>query len=207
MPYSANLPIADQIHASLKSSLHNLRADNTSAPYLDAVLLHSPLRSPTDTSTAWEALSSYVAAGKIRHVGIANCPLPILRYLNALDPPPAIVQNRFYAETAYEIPLRQLCKAEGIVFQSFWTLTGNPQLLRLEVVRELAERVGVEREVSLYAMVVGLGGISVLDGTTNEGRMEDDLDGLKIVEMWAGSEGKEEWSRLMKGFMEKIGEI
>jgi diketogulonate reductase-like aldo/keto reductase len=211
MPYSASLPLAEQIHASIASSLHNLRTSDTdSAPYLDSLLLHSPLPTFAETLAAWSVLVTYFHSGTIRHIGISNCSLAILKPLSAHPTKPAVVQNRFRhlgGGKGYVRHLRAFCREAGIVFQGFWTLTGNPALVGSEVVGELAERVGVEREVALYALVVGLGGMSVLDGTTRQERMEGDLDGVRKVGEWAAVEGNEgEWAGIMGRFRELLGE-
>jgi diketogulonate reductase-like aldo/keto reductase len=207
MPYDASLSIKDQVHASIASSLHNLRSSGGGAQYLDSVLLHSPLSSMTDTIEAWGVLGEYVNLGRIRHIGIANCPLSILKRLYGEVLPPAIVQNRFYPDTFYESDLRAYCRSQGIVFQSFWTLTGNPMLVTDTVVLDLARKVGVEEPVALYALVLGLKGISVLDGTTKEKRMVEDLMGVERVGEWAkGGETKVEWEDMMQRFTELLGE-
>lgn len=197
----------DQVHSSIASSLHNLRSGDDSPQYLDSVLLHSPLATIADTLAVWEVLSIYVNRGQIRHIGISNCPLPTLRRLNESAIKPAIVQNRFYPDTEYEPELRAYCKEEGIVFQSFWTLTGNPMLITNEVIVDLAKKVGVDEEVAMYALVLGLGGISVLDGTTNQRRMLGDLEGVEMVGKWAkGEQTRLEWEDLMRRFRELLGE-
>jgi diketogulonate reductase-like aldo/keto reductase len=213
MPYDPQLSIADQVHASVAFSLANLstNTDNDASPtatYLDSVLLHSALPQREGTAIAWETLSSYVASGKIRHLGIANVSFPILAYLvNEMDIKPSVVQNRFYPDSRYEVQLRRFCREQGIIFQSFWTLTANPGLLKSEPVKELARQAGVSVQVALYALVVGLEKVTVLDGTTNEGRMVEDLEGLEKVGRWAEGEGREEWERILEDFKGLIGEL
>jgi diketogulonate reductase-like aldo/keto reductase len=206
MPYDPHLSIADQVHASVTSSLANLSTGDIT--YLDCVLMHSPLPKLEGTAIAWTTLQSYVRQGKIRHLGIANVSFPVLAFLvKDMDVKPSIVQNRFYADTRYEVQLRRFCREQGIVFQSFWTLTGNPGLLKSEAVKELAKAVGVSVQVALYALVVGLEKVTVLDGTTNEGRMVEDLEGLEKVGRWAEGEGSGEWERILEDFKELVGEL
>jgi diketogulonate reductase-like aldo/keto reductase len=213
MPYDPRLSIADQVHASVTSSLANLTAStgtdaSHATTYLDCVLLHSPLPRREGTAIAWTTLSSYVASGKIRHLGIANVALPALDFLvNHMEIKPSVVQNRFYPGSKYDVPLRRFCREQGIVFQSFWTLTGNPGLLKSEVIKELAKEVGVSVQVALYALVVGLEKVTVLDGTTNEERMVEDLEGLVKVGRWAEGEGREGWERILEDFRKLIGDL
>jgi hypothetical protein len=42
---------------------------------------------------------------------------------------PAVLQNRFYADSGYDVELRRFCDVHGVVYQSFWTLTGNRDIL------------------------------------------------------------------------------
>lgn len=206
MPYDPTLPVKDQVHASIKSSLHNLRMAGDSKTYLDAVLLHSPLRTLDETKEAWDVLTEYLNAGSIRHIGISNVELPTLEALNESLTPPAIVQNRFYPAMNYETSLRAYCREVGIVFQSFWTLTGNPMLVTSSVVQELSQRTNVEEPVALYALVLGLKNMTVLIGTKSEERMVGDLMGVEMVGEWAMGVGGQEWEDFMQRFREMLGE-
>ena len=42
---------------------------------------------------------------------------------------PAVLQNRFYATSGYDVDLRRFCTENGVVYQSFWTLTANRDVL------------------------------------------------------------------------------
>jgi diketogulonate reductase-like aldo/keto reductase len=123
---------------------------------------------------------------------------------------PSVVQNRFYPATNFEVVLRQYCREEGIIFQSFWTLTGNPQLMKSRVVKEVAGELqnlgmGDEKAVALYSLVMSLEGITVLNGTTNKERMESDLRSLGIVGGLVEGEWKEKWKGWTDEFRELIG--
>lgn len=107
--------------------------------------------------------------------------------------------------------LREWCREKGIVFQSFWTLTGNPGIMRCEVVKDLSEALkgkGVEdgKAVAVYALVLGLQGTSVLNGTTTEGRMRNDLEGLETVGQLIEGEWKEKWDGWLAAFKQLIDE-
>lgn len=108
--------------------------------------------------------------------------------------------------------LRRFCREQGIVFQSFWTLSGNPALLKSGVVEEVAAALegrverGEEKAVALYGLVVGLGGVSVLNGTTSMGRMVGDLKGLEILRGLVEGEWEDRWEGWMRDFKGIIGE-
>jgi diketogulonate reductase-like aldo/keto reductase len=60
------------------------------------------------------------------------------------------------------------------VYQSFWTLSGNPNILKSRVLQNVAERIGATAEGTFYRFCVQEG-ITVLDGTTSERHMQEDL--------------------------------
>lgn len=86
--------------------------------------------------------------------------------------------------------------------------------MQSDAVKGLAKeikKVGVLAEeadvVALYALVVGLEGVTVLDGTTREVRMKGDLEGLEEVGRWAEGEGKQRWEECLRRFRGLIGEV
>ncbi|KAE9372170.1 Aldo/keto reductase [Stipitochalara longipes BDJ] len=212
MPYGASQPLEQQIHTSIASSLKNLTFQGSGEPYIDCLVLHSPLRTIEETLQAWKVFESYVPT-KIRTLGISNTTLDILQDICAAATiKPSVVQNRFYPATQWDVPLRSFCRGEGIVFQTFWTLTGNPGLLKSKVVKEMAEalksaNIADEKAVALYSLVLGLEGTSVLNGTTNEERMAGDLDGLRAVGTMIEGEWKKQWEEWLEEFKGLIGEL
>ncbi|KAK2044412.1 aldo/keto reductase [Colletotrichum somersetense] len=223
-PSPSALPIPDQVHASVASSLKNLSVpanlfareeppptaaaedEEDGGFYLDCVLLHAPYPSYADTLLAWRTLESYVPS-RVRTLGISNVGLDDLRALCAdADVKPVVVQNRLNPDEAYNTPVRLFCRSGGINFQSFWTLTANPHLLRADAVGRVAEGAGVSGEVAMYALVLGLGGVSVLDGTTNEARMREDLEGVEKVAAWAEGDGAAVWEPSLAAFKSVLGE-
>jgi diketogulonate reductase-like aldo/keto reductase len=212
MPYTLSMSLEGRIHSSIiDSSLKNFTFPGSKEPYIDCLVLHSPLPTVPETLAAWKAFSFYVPR-HIKSLGISNTSLQVLQYLYAdAAIKPSVVQNRFYPETRWEGELREWCRAKGIVFQSFWTLTGNPEIMRSEVVKEISEALkgkGVEDEkaVAVYMLVLGLEGTSVLNGTTNKGRMRNDLEGLETVGQLIEGEWKERWDGWLVAFKQLIGE-
>jgi diketogulonate reductase-like aldo/keto reductase len=212
MPYSLSQSLEERIHTSIASSLKNFQtSSNPEDTYLDCLVLHSPLSSIGETQKAWQIFSTYVPH-KIRALGISNTSFAILQSLyNDMTIKPSVVQNRFYADTEWEVTLRKFCRVKEIVFQSFWTFTGNPKLMLTSTISELAEdlsKLGVNdpEVVALYALVIGLEGVTVLDGTTKQERMKADLVGLETVSKWAEGEGRERWQQQLNEFKQLIGE-
>ncbi|KKY22136.1 putative aldo-keto reductase [Diplodia seriata] len=204
MPYSPEDPIAAQVHASVKSSLLNLAAADGEGSYIDCLLLHSPLPNIRQTLEAWRTMETYVPH-QIRHLGISNVSQPILEVLyRSSTVKPAVVQNRFYAATGYDVSLRKFCRENSLVYESFWTLTGNPQLLQSTPVFMLAQFAGVSAEVALYALVMAVD-VVVLNGTTSGDRMREDLEGIKKVQEWSKTK-EDSWNTLLGDFKHMIGD-
>lgn len=217
IPYDPSAPIEAQIRASVSSSLAHLahhegtttpkEQDDASGPYLDAFLMHSPLPSPSQTLAAWRAMEQLVPH-PVRRLGISNIyhPEDLAHLIAHATIKPSIVQNRFYPATGHDRHIRTLCRRHGIVYQSFWTLTANPHLLRSPPVARVAAAAAVPAEVALYAFVLALGPNCVLDGTTRRHHMRTDLDGLPSVAAWsATAQGAAQWREELAAFRALIG--
>lgn len=204
-PYDINAPLADKVHQSVQSSLANFTIDGQE-PYLDSLVLHSPMETMQETVTVWKTLESYTPH-KIRHLGISNTTLPVLMALvSNMAVKPAVVQNRFHNKTDYETDVRAFCREHKIAFQSFWTISANRHLLQSSPVREVAQKAGVGAVAAFYSMVLGLEGTTILDGTTSETHMKEDLEGIEVVGAWAEGEGASDWEAALGGFKQLIGE-
>lgn len=154
----------------------------------------------------WKTLESY-HPHKIRNLGISNTTLSVLEALNDhMAVKPSAVQNHFHENTDYAIDIRAYCRRRNIVFQSFWTFSANPHLVRSAPVKLVAEKAGVEIAAAYYALVMGMEGIIVLDGTTNEAHMKEDLEGLEKVGLWAEGEGASEWAAAVAALKGSIGD-
>jgi diketogulonate reductase-like aldo/keto reductase len=171
IPYDAQAPLAEQVRQSLAASLQNLGTD-----YLDCLVLHSPLPSARQTLEVWRTMESLTEAGGVRQLGISNCYQ--LEQLTALYDSarfkPAVVQNRFYAETGYDREIRAFCRQHGIIYQCFWTLTANPQVLSHRTVRELASKHRRTPEQILFRYLTQ-NDVVPLTGTRSEKHMRQDL--------------------------------
>ncbi|KAK2069776.1 hypothetical protein P8C59_004327 [Phyllachora maydis] len=201
--------IAAQVRASVAASLANLATadDPDGEPYLDSLVMHSPYPSTDDTLAAWSALAEYVP-DRVRVLGISHITLPLLSTLLATNPRVAIVQNRFIAREAhFHAAVRAACRAHGVAFQAFWTLTGNRDVWpTAPCVNAVATAACVEAPVAWYALIAAAG-VVLLNGTTRQAHMRDDLDGLRTVRAWReGSEqGRSIWERAFGEFNAFVG--
>jgi diketogulonate reductase-like aldo/keto reductase len=171
IPYDPKASLAEQVRQSLAVSLRNLGTD-----YLDCLVLHSPLPSRRRTQEVWRTMESMVESREVRQLGISNCYR--LEELEALFDSarykPAVVQNRFYADTGYDREIRAFCRQHGMIYQCFWTLTANPQVRAQRTVRELATK-HRRTPAQLLFRYLTQNDIVPLTGTRSEIHMREDL--------------------------------
>jgi|ERR1700733_167840 len=171
IPYDPKASLADQITQSVAASLKNLQTD-----YLDCVLLHSPMPTMTQTQSAWRTLETFVDTDKVRQLGISNCysRTDLERLYETARIKPAVIQNRFYAETNYDRDIRAFCDQNQIIYQSFWTLSANPHLLSHKTITALASAHRQTAPQILFRYLSQIG-VVPLTGTKSETHMREDL--------------------------------
>ena len=171
LPYDESASVAEQVAQSFANSQQNLHTD-----YVDCLILHSPLASHDLTMQAWRALESIHASGGARQLGISNCyDLDVMKALYAdAQVKPTIVQNRFYKDTNYEIDMRQWCAEQGLIFESFWSLTANSHILNSDVVHGLADQYH-KTKAQIFFRYLSQSGIVPLTGTRSVQHMQEDL--------------------------------
>jgi diketogulonate reductase-like aldo/keto reductase len=84
------------------------------------------------------------------------------------------VQNRFHAETGYDREIRAFCGQQQIVYQSFWTLTANPQILAHDTITALASTHARTAPQVLFRYLTQTG-VVPLTGTRSDTHMREDL--------------------------------
>jgi diketogulonate reductase-like aldo/keto reductase len=171
IPYDPKASLVEQIAQSVAASLKNLQTD-----YLDCVLLHSPMPTVTQTQSAWRTLETFVDTGQIRQLGISNCYnlTDLARLYETARIKPAVIQNRFYAETNYDRDIRTFCGQNQIIYESFWTLSANPQVLAHQTMTALASIHQRTAAQILFRYLTQIG-VVPLTGTQSETHMREDL--------------------------------
>lgn len=172
VPYDKNASIEEQVDQSFRSSKKNLHTD-----YVDSLLLHSPLAPYPLLMKVWRAMEGIQKAGGARRIGISNCyDIELLKTLHAdSEVKPSVVQNRFYPQTGYDADLRRWSARQGLIYQSFWTLTANPHILGSNTVRTLARNYG-RTEAQIFFRYLNQSGVVPLTGTCSEQHMREDLE-------------------------------
>jgi diketogulonate reductase-like aldo/keto reductase len=178
-PYDPRDPLPDQVRRSFETSLRNLGTE-----YLDSLVLHSPMRSFEDTMTVWRVFEELHKTGKVLSLGISNTyDLSVLQRLyREAEVKPSFLQNRFYEDSGYDLDIRSFCRGHNITYQSFWTLTANPRMLKSAPIMDLAHRYQKTPAQMFFKFVQSIG-IVPLTGTTYVKHMREDLDVANIPDL------------------------
>jgi diketogulonate reductase-like aldo/keto reductase len=171
LPYDPSASLSQQVRDSHSVSLRNLGVD-----VLDCLILHSPYRDDRDTLAAWQAMESLHDVGGVRQLGISNCydPARFEALWRAARIKPATIQNRFYAKTRYDREIRSFCRENNIVYQSFWTLTANPEVLAAQAVLTLAQHYGRSPAQVFFRYLTQID-IACLIGSSSSEHMKQDV--------------------------------
>ena len=172
-PYDPSSDITNQVGESFESSLRHLHTE-----YVDSYVLHGPYSRAGLGEADWEvwaAIEGIYESGRTRMIGISNVNAGQLRQLcEKAEIKPMVVQNRCYAVLGWDKEVREICQANGIVYQGFSLLTANPETLADPETQRIAKRLrtGPEQVIFRFAMQIG---ILPLTGTTSEQHMKEDL--------------------------------
>jgi diketogulonate reductase-like aldo/keto reductase len=174
LPYDPKAAIPVQVEQSFGSSLQHLGLER-----LDAYLLHGPMQRvglTADDWAAWQAMEALADSGRVRSLGVSNFTVNQLRsLLDGARVPPRFVQNRCYAAQGWDRPVRELCRANSILYQGFSLLTANRDVLAGAPMQKIATHYGrtVAQIVFRFAIDVAM---LPLTGTTDPHHMQADLD-------------------------------
>ena len=171
MPYLESDEIEVQVEKSFETSKKNLKTD-----FINAYILHSPVYPGSKLQRVWQKMEEFYDKKEVGALGISNCyDLDVLKYLyNNAKVKPTIVQNRFYAQSGYDKELRAFCKQHNITYESFWSLTANPNILASEILEDLAVKYQKGVAEIFYRFLNHID-IVPLNGTTSTKHMIEDL--------------------------------
>jgi diketogulonate reductase-like aldo/keto reductase len=173
LPYDPAAPYGEQVRQSFASSLDHLGVER-----LDSYLLHGP-RTHRGLAAAdrevWRTMEELQQAGRVSHIGISNVTAEQLAALCRLATvAPGFVQNRCFARLGWDREVREVCRAEGVVYQGFSLLTANRAELASPTVGGIAARLGATRAQVLLRFALEVGMVA-LTGTTDPAHMREDL--------------------------------
>lgn len=179
LPYDPTADLTTQVAQSFESSLAHLGTEQ-----VDSYVLHGPYSrwtlGPPDWEV-WAAIESLYQSGRTRMIGISNVTAAQLTQLcDRAACKPMVVQNRCYAALGWDREVREICRAQGIIYQGFSLLTANREVLASPEVRAIAQRVGtgIAPVIFRFAMQIGM---LPLTGTTSLQHMKEDLQAESLT--------------------------
>ena len=189
-PPPDDISLEDEVHLSIKSSLHNLQTE-----YIDAVLIHNfraKLQPYEDVLREYRVLEEYVDKKKIRHLGIVSCHNEefLKKLYEDARIKPSIIQNRFHANRGFDAALRPFFKEYNLQNQLFWVLTGNGGTLNNDKVKEIAKKKGLSPAATMYSFTISIGA-SPMIGSQSIDHLKEDVAMLKDFTPWTKDELKE----------------
>ncbi|PHS30490.1 MAG: aldo/keto reductase [Sulfurovum sp.] len=176
IPYDPNASLTEQVRQSFTTSKQNLYTH-----YIDSLVLHSPYARFENLMEVWHTMESFVQKGELGQLGISNCySLEVLEYLyDHSEIKPAILQNRFHAKTDYDKEMRLWCDAHHVIYQSFWSLTANPEILLSETLDAISHKYK-KSPAQIWFAFLRENQIVPLVGTSSSQHMLEDLRSLDI---------------------------
>lgn len=173
LPYDPQADFTTQVNQSFASSLEHLGTD-----YLDSYVLHGPSTGQGLSAIDWEvwrAMEALQQAGKTRLLGVSNMRLEQLQQLLAgATVKPAFVQNRCYARMQWDAQVRELCRAENMLYQGFSLLTANQREIVTEPMRQICLRHGCTLAQAVYRFALQAG-MQPLMGSTGRQHQQEAL--------------------------------
>ena len=196
LPYTISDPPSKWVVDSVSSSLEHLGVES-----LDAYVLHGPSQrtgwSEVDVQV-WRAMEDLHARGIVRSLGVSNVSASQVEELVGLaQVMPSWVQNRCYAQMAWDLPVREVCEMYDIGYQGFSLLTANPRVVGSGKVKAFAEREQCTPEQVVFALAQRLGMLP-LTGTTDPVHMRLDLE-IDRVSLTDGEVETLEWMAVPGG--------
>jgi len=177
-PYDAFADITTQVEQSFNSSLKHLHTD-----YVDSYLLHGPYSGNgliEEDWAAWAAIEDLYKSGKTKMIGISNVNAgQLIQLCDKAEIKPMAVQNRCYSTMGWDKEVRDICRAQNIIYQGFSLLTANQNILRHPKIQTIAWRLNTSPAQVIFRFAEQIG-ILPLTGTTDRKHMEEDLGAAKL---------------------------
>jgi diketogulonate reductase-like aldo/keto reductase len=178
-PYDPSADLTTQVRQSFDISLTHLHTE-----YVDSYVLHAPFSRRGLGEADWEvwaAMEALYQSGKTKTIGISNVAAGQLAELcERANVKPMMVQNRCFAALGWDMEVREICRANGIVYQGFSLLTANQEVLAAPEIHAIAKRLGAgpAQVIFRFAMQIGM---LPLTGTTSQQHMKEDLQAEQLA--------------------------
>jgi diketogulonate reductase-like aldo/keto reductase len=177
-PYDPSADLATQVRQSFDSSLDHLSTD-----YVDSYVLHAPLsrrRLGAADWDVWTAMEDLYRSGKAKMIGVSNITGAQLAELcQHANTKPMVVQNRCFAALGWDMEVREICRAQDIIYQGFSLLTANTEVLGAPEIRTMARRLDATPAQIIFRFAIEIGMLP-LTGTTSQQHMKEDLQAEKL---------------------------
>jgi len=178
-PYDPSADLTTQVRQSFDSSLTHLHS-----AYVDSYVLHAPFsrRGLGEADWAvWATMEGLYQSGKTKMIGISNVAAGQLAQLcEQANHKPMVVQNRCFAALGWDMEVREICRAHGIVYQGFSLLTANREILADPEIHTIAKRLGATLPQVIFRFAQQIGMLA-LTGTTSQQHMLEDLQAEKFT--------------------------
>jgi len=178
-PYDASADLTTQVRQSFDSSLNHLCTE-----YVDSYVLHGPHQRRGLGEADWEvwaAMEGLYQSGKTKMIGISNVTAGQLTELcEQANLKPMVVQNRCFATLGWDKEVREICQAQGIIYQGFSLLTANRRVLADPEIRTIAQRLGASTAQVIFRFAMQIGMLP-LTGTTSQQHMKEDLQAEQLA--------------------------
>jgi diketogulonate reductase-like aldo/keto reductase len=178
-PYDPSADLTTQVRQSFDSSLTHLHTE-----YVDSYVLHAPFSRRGLGEADWEvwaAMEGLYRSGKTKMIGISNVAAGQLTQLcEQAKVKPMVVQNRCFAAFGWDMEVREICRANSIVYQGFSLLTANREVLADPEIHTIAKRLGATAAQIIFRFAQQIGMLP-LTGTTSERHMKEDLQAEQLA--------------------------
>jgi diketogulonate reductase-like aldo/keto reductase len=178
-PYDPSADLTTQVRRSFDSSLTHLHTE-----YVDSYVLHAPFSRRGLGEADWEvwaAMEELCQSGKTKMIGISNVAAGQLTQLcEQANVKPMVVQNRCFAALGWDMEVREICRANGIVYQGFSLLTANREVLAAPEIHAIAKRLSATPAQVIFRFAQQIGMLP-LTGTTSEQHMKEDLEAERFT--------------------------
>ncbi len=181
LPYNPEDSFTEKTLSSFNSTLKNLHTD-----YLDSFLIHGPSYSDhvcDDDMEVWQAMEGLVQKGKVKKIGLSNINIIHLKkFYDEAEVKPSFVQNRCYANRAWDHEVHEYCLKNNITYQGFSLLTANQDVWHSDKVSNISKKYNVTPADVIYKFANQIGMLP-LTGTTNITRMKSNLTNIDTFEL------------------------